>query len=31
MKRLGFQAAYLSTDKNAEARIKASQTTEFQL
>ena len=31
MKRLGFRAAYLSTDKNAEARTKRSQTTEPQL
>jgi len=31
MKRLGFRAAFLSTDKNAEAGTKHSQTTEPQL
>jgi len=31
MKRLGFRAAYLSADKNAEAGAKPSQTTEPQL
>jgi hypothetical protein len=31
MKRLGFRDTYLSTDKNAEARTKRSQTTEPQL
>jgi len=31
MKRLGFRAAFLSTDKNAEAGTKRSQTTEPQL
>lgn len=31
MKRLGFWAAFLSTDKNAEARTKRPQTTEPQL
>jgi hypothetical protein len=31
MKRLGFRAAFLSTEKNAEAGTKSSQTTEPQL
>ncbi len=31
MKRLGFRAAFLSTDKNAEAGTKPSQTTEPQM
>ena len=31
MKRLGFRAAFLSTDKNVGARTKGSQTTEPQL
>lgn len=31
MKRLGFRAAFLSTDKNAGARTKPPQTTEPQL
>ncbi len=31
MKRLGLRASYLSTDKNAEAGTKRSQTTEPQL
>lgn len=31
MKRSDFRAAYLSTDKNAEARTKLPQTTELQL
>ncbi len=31
MKRLGFRAAFLSAEKNAEARYKRSQTTEPQL
>ena len=30
MKRLGFRAAFLTPDKNAEARTKPSQTTEPQ-
>ena len=31
MKRLGFRAAYFSTDKNAEAETKLPQTTEHQM